>query len=79
MNDIERPESVRELARGIAVRAGILSVAGLIVGTMLFSAAAKLASGAVKVMTGAILIAAGTGFAAWEVKKAKRRFAARTV
>jgi hypothetical protein len=30
MNDLKRPDSVRELARGIAVRAGILGVATLV-------------------------------------------------
>lgn len=77
MNDIERPDSVRELARGIAARAAVLGVAGVVVGAVAMSAAAKVASGAVKIVAGVVLVSAGAGFAAWEVKKARRRWAAR--
>ncbi|HEX6158534.1 MAG TPA: hypothetical protein VF111_00105 [Thermoanaerobaculia bacterium] len=75
MNEIERPDSVRELARGIAVRAGILGVAGVVVGAVAFGAAAKAASGAVKILAGLLLVSAGVGLAAWEVKKARRQWA----
>lgn len=69
--------SLRDTAKGVAVRAGVLSVAALVLGTWLFSLAAKAASGLVKIFAGALILAIGGGFAAWEVKKAKRHLAAR--
>ena len=66
--------SLRETAKGIAVRATILSVVGLVAGAWLFSLAAKAASGLVKIVTGLILLTIGAGFATWEVKKAQRHF-----
>lgn len=76
MNE-SRDLSLSETAKGIAVRAGILSVAALIVGTWLFSLAAKAASGIVKVIAGIVLLAIGGGVAAWELRKVRRHFAAR--
>lgn len=75
MDETTQPISLRETAEGIAIRAGILSAAGLVIGAWVFSLAAKAASGVVKVLVGLLLIAIGTGLAAWEVKKVKRRFA----
>ncbi|HEX9985749.1 MAG TPA: hypothetical protein VGF69_20995 [Thermoanaerobaculia bacterium] len=66
--------SLRDTAKGIAVRAGVLSVATLIGGAFLFSLAAKAASGLVKIIVGAILLAIGAGVVTWEVKKVQRRF-----
>lgn len=70
--DNPQPLDLRGTAKGIAVRAGFLSIAALIVGTWLFSLAAKAASGLVKIATGLILLAIGGGYAAWEVKKMRR-------
>lgn len=67
-----RPFDLRQTVKGIAVRAGILSVAALVLGAWLFSLVAKMASGLVKVLTGAILLAVGAGAATWEVKKLRR-------
>jgi protein-S-isoprenylcysteine O-methyltransferase Ste14 len=68
----DQPLSIRDTAKGIAVRAGILSVVALVVGTWLFSLAAKAASGLVKIIAGVLLLAIGGGFAAWQVKKVQR-------
>lgn len=69
---------LRATAKGVAIRAGVLSVGTLVLGTWLFSLAAKAASGLVKIFTGAILLAIGGGFAAWQVRKVKRHFAGTT-
>lgn len=66
------PISVRETARGIAVRAGILSVVALAAGAWLFGVAAKAASGVVKVVTGVLLLAIGAAFAAWQIRKVQQ-------
>ncbi|HUR80040.1 MAG TPA: hypothetical protein VM733_04705 [Thermoanaerobaculia bacterium] len=68
------PLSIRETAKGIAVRAGILSIVSIIVGTWLFSLAAKAASGIVRIFAGILLLAIGGGYAAWQVRKVKRHF-----
>jgi hypothetical protein len=70
-NDTQ-PLSLRDTAKGIAVRAGLLSVVTIVVGTWLFSLAAKAASGLVKIIAGTLLLAIGGGFAAWQVKKVQR-------
>jgi membrane protein DedA with SNARE-associated domain len=68
------PLSIRETAKGIAVRAGILSVVSIVVGTWLFSLAAKAASGIVRILAGILLLAIGGGYAAWQVRKVKKHF-----
>ena len=65
----DQPLSIGDTAKGIAVRAGILSVAGIVAGAWLFGIAAKAASGVVKIMAGLLLLLIGAGFATWEVKK----------
>ena len=69
--------SIRDTAKGIAVRAGILSVAGMIVGAWVFGLALKTAHVVVKVLVGLLLLTIGGGLAAWEVKKIERRFSNR--
>jgi hypothetical protein len=68
------PDSIGALAKGIAVRAGILSVVSVVAGAWIFGLAAKAASGAVKIAAGVFLLTAGAGLATWEVKRAKRHF-----
>jgi ascorbate-specific PTS system EIIC-type component UlaA len=77
MDELQRtePMSLRDTAKGVAVRAGILSVAGLVVGAWVFGLAAKTASALVKVVVGLLLLTIGAGVATWEVKKVQRRFA----
>ncbi|HEX7150779.1 MAG TPA: hypothetical protein VF618_04765 [Thermoanaerobaculia bacterium] len=67
-------DTARQTAKGIAVRAGVLSVVTLISGAFLFSLAAKAASGLVKLLAGTIILAIGAGVVTWEVKKVQRRF-----
>ena len=77
MTEIQRndqPLSIRDTAKGIAVRAGILSVAGIVAGAWLFGVAAKAASGIVKILAGLVLLLIGAGFATWQVKKVQHRF-----
>lgn len=73
-NDAQ-PLTLRDTAKGIAVRAGLLSVVSLLIGTWLFTLAAKAASGIVKIIAGTLLLAIGGGFAAWQVKKVQRHLA----
>lgn len=72
--NLERPTSAKELAEGIALRAGVLTIGGLVLGAWLFSLAARAASGMVKIVTGALLLAIVAAFGTWEVKKVQRRF-----
>lgn len=68
--------SVTDTVKGIAVRAGVLTVVTIVVGTWLFSLAAKAASGLVKMFAGVLLLAIGGGVAAWEVRKVRKHMAA---
>jgi len=70
-----QPLSLRDTAKGIAVRAGILTVAGVVIGAWVFGLAAKAASGLVKALAVLFLVTVGAGVATWEVKKVQRRLA----
>ncbi len=71
--DETQPLSLRDTAEGIAVRAGIPSVAGLVIGAWVFGVAAKTAAAIVKVVVGLLLLTIGAGLATWEVRKVQRR------
>ena len=73
----EKPESVRHLAEGVAIRAGVLGIAGAVVGVGILALAAKIASGLVKGLLGALLLGTAAGVVTWKVKKAKQHFATR--
>ena len=75
-NDPASP-SIRDTAKGIAVRAGVLSVVGIIAATWLFSLAAKAAGGLVKIIAAVVLLAIGGGYVTWKAKKFKRDFSSR--
>ncbi|HSP35695.1 MAG TPA: hypothetical protein VLU46_15390 [Thermoanaerobaculia bacterium] len=64
--------SIRDTAKGIAIRAGFVSVIGLVVGAWVFDLAAKAASGLVKVLVGLLLLTIGGGVATFEVKRAQK-------
>jgi hypothetical protein len=66
------PLSLRDTAKGIAVRASVLGVAGLIVGAWVFGLAAKTASALVKFAVGLLLLTIGAGVATYQVKKFQR-------
>lgn len=72
--DITGPTDPKEIAKGVALRAGLMSVVALVLGGWLFGVVARAASGMVRVLVGAILITIGAGYAAWQVKKVQRRF-----
>jgi membrane protein DedA with SNARE-associated domain len=74
MDDQRQPMSLRDTAKGVAVRASVLGVVGLIVGAWLFGLAAKAASGIVKLLVGLLLLTVGGGVAAWKVRQARRRY-----
>lgn len=80
MDEIQptEPLSLRDTAKGIAIRAGFLSVAGLVIGAWVFGLAAKTATAIVKVVVGLLLVTIGAGLATWEVKKIQRRIEERT-
>jgi hypothetical protein len=68
--------SLRDTARGIALRAGILTVGGVIVGGILAAQAMKLAGTMMKVSAATGLVLVGGAAAAWEVKRMKRHLSA---
>jgi molybdopterin biosynthesis enzyme len=74
MNETQ-PLSLRDTAKGIAVRAGVLTVGGVVVGAWVFGLAAKAASGLVRILAGLFVLTAAAGVAGWEVRKAQRRLA----
>ena len=65
--------SLRDTAKGVAIRASFLGVVGLIVGAWIFSLAAKTATFFVKFFVGLVLLLIGAGLATFEVKKIQRR------
>ncbi len=77
MYESTEPMSLRDTAKGIAVRAGVLSVVTIVVGAWVFSLAAKAAGGIVKILAGLFVLTVGAGVVTWEVKKAQRHFSHR--
>lgn len=73
----EQPEDMRQLLRGIGVRAAVLGVGGLIVTGGVAVLTLRAAGAAIKLVLGATLLLAGAGVAAYEVKKAQRALAGR--
>ena len=68
-----QPISLRDTAKGVAIRAGLLGVVGLVVGAWIFGVAAKTAAFFVKFAVGLLLLTIGAGLATFEVKKVQRR------
>jgi hypothetical protein len=71
----EQPEEIRQLLRGIGVRAAILGIGGLLVTGGTAVLALRAASVAIKVALGTTLLLIGGGWAAHEVQRAQRRLA----
>lgn len=69
-----QPLSLRDTAKGMAVRAGILGVAGVVIGAWIFGLAAKAAGGVVKALAALFVLTVGAGVATWQVKKVQRRW-----
>ena len=70
---MENELTVRETARGIAIRAGLLGIGGLVIGGLVTAEAMKLAGTFLKVGVATTVLAIGGGVAAWQVKKVQRR------
>jgi hypothetical protein len=71
--DYTEDMTLRDTAKGIAVRAGVLGATGLVVFAAVFSLAAKAASGLVKLLVGTLLVAVGAGWIGWKIRKFQRR------
>jgi uncharacterized membrane protein (Fun14 family) len=68
------PIDLRDMGRGIALRAGILTLGGVIVAGWLAAFALKTAGKLVRVLVGLILLLVAGTFLSVEVNKAKRHF-----
>lgn len=69
----EQPITLRDTARGVAVRAGILGVGGLVVGAWVYAMLLKLAGDAIKWLTAILLALIAGGVVTYEVKRAKTK------
>ena len=69
---MNEPEDVRQLIRGIGIRAALLGVGGLIVTGSLAAITLRAASSMVKVAVGTTLLVLGSSVAAWEMRRAQR-------
>ena len=71
----EQPMSLRDTANGIAVRAGILGVGGVVVSGLVVSTMMKAAGTLVRTLTGLFLLLITGGLVTWEARKVQRRVA----
>jgi hypothetical protein len=71
----EQPMSLRDAGRGIAVRAGILGVGGVVASGLVVSTMMKAAGTLVRALTGLFLLLITGGLVTWEAKKVQRRLA----
>jgi hypothetical protein len=71
----EQPMSLRDTAQGIAVRAGILGVGGVVVSGLVVSTMMKTAGTLVRTLTGLFLMLITGGLVTWEARKVQRRLA----
>lgn len=69
----EQPISLRDTAKGVAVRAGVLSVALMIASVWIFSLLLKFAGAAMRALLGVLLLLITGGLVTFEVKKVQRR------
>lgn len=72
----EQPMSLRDTAKEIAVRAGILGVGGVVISGLIASVAMRAASALLRVLVGLFLLLVTGGLVTFEVKKVQRRLAA---
>jgi len=71
----EQPMSLRDTGKGIAVRAGILGVGGVVVSGLVVSTMMKAAGTLVRTITGLFLLLITGGLVTWEARKVQRRLA----
>jgi hypothetical protein len=73
---MEQPMSLRDTAKGIAVRAGLLSAGILLVSVWIFSLLLKVAGASMRALLGVLMLLIAGGVIAFEVKKVQRRLTA---
>ena len=66
--------TLRDTAKGVALRAGVLVVGGVVIGGWFTALLFKAASGLVKVLVGLFLLLVTGGLVTWEVKRVQHRF-----
>lgn len=71
----EEPMSLRDTAKGIAVRAGIVGVGGVVVSGLVVSFAMKAAGTLVRVLVGLFLLLVTGGAVTYEANRVQRRLA----
>ena len=71
----EQPMSLRDTAKGVAVRTGVLSVGLLLFTVWIYSVLLKFAGAAMRALLGVLLLLIGAGLATFEVKKVQKRLA----
>ncbi len=72
----EHPISLRDTAKGVAIRAGVLSGVVLIGSVWIFSLLLKFAGTAMRAMLGILLLLIAGGLVTFEVKKVQKRLTA---
>jgi len=71
----EQPMTLRETAKGMAVRAGILGVGGIAISGLVVSVAMKAASGLLRAFVGLFLLLVTGGLMTYEARKMQRKLA----
>ena len=69
----EQPMTLRDTARGVAIRAGVLVVGGVVIGGWFTALLFKAASGLMKALIGLFLLLVTGGLVTWEVKRMQKR------
>jgi hypothetical protein len=72
----EQPMSIRDTAKGVAVRAGVLSIGVLVGSVWIFSMLLKFAGATMRALLGVLLLLIAGGLLTFEVKKVQRRLTA---
>ncbi|HEV8433414.1 MAG TPA: hypothetical protein VGR95_08375 [Thermoanaerobaculia bacterium] len=73
---MEPPMSLRDTAKGVAIRAGILTVAITLGSVWIFSLLLKFAGTAMRALLGILMLLIAGGLVTFEVKKVQKRLTA---
>jgi hypothetical protein len=73
---IEQPMSLRDTAKGVALRAGLLGGAILLGSVWIFSLLLKFAGASMRALLGILMLLIAGGLVTFEVKKVQRRLTA---
>jgi len=71
----EQPMTLRDTAKGMAVRAGILGVGGVVVSGLVMSVVMKAAGTLMRILVGLFLLLVTGGVVRYEAKRVQRRLA----